>query len=99
MKAEHCSKGGHQEYFVTGNYNIRTCPENEWKITVGGDFSNADMGHSRRLSTIDDLMQENIVDVANLARCEVISIVLYTGPMVRLKIQPAPIRPKKCVVS
>ena len=82
MEAEHCSKGGSQEYFVSGNYNIRTCPKNEWMISVGGDFANADTRHNRRLSTIEELMQKEIVDVAKLTRCEVIAIVLYTGPMV-----------------
>jgi hypothetical protein len=49
---------------------------------VGGDFAIADTGHDRVLSPIDELMRQKIVEVAELDRCEVIAIVLYTGPMV-----------------
>ena len=83
MAAEHCSRGGCQDYFVTGNYSIRTCPANEWAITVGGDYTHADMQHGRRLQPIEALMDQEVVRSAKLARCEVIAVVLYTGPMVR----------------
>jgi hypothetical protein len=76
MAAEHCSRGGHQTYFVTGNYGIRTCPSNEWAITAEGDHTHADLRHKRRLVTIVELMTQ-------LTRCEVIAVVFYTGPMVR----------------
>ena len=82
MEAEHCSMGGHRIYFVTGNYNIRTCPADEWAITAGGDYTHADLRHERRLVTIDELMKQDIVVVAQLTRFEVIAVVLYTGPMV-----------------
>jgi hypothetical protein len=83
MEAEHCRSGGHQVEFVTDNYNIRTCPANEWAITVCGNAPLADMRHARRLEAIDDLMNKEIAKSAKLTRCEVIAVVLYTGPMVR----------------
>lgn len=82
MKTEHCSGGGSKRYFVTGNYKIRTCPADEWAITVCYEIHLADRGHSRRLVTIEQCMEEEIVKLAKLQRCEVISTVLYTGPMV-----------------
>jgi hypothetical protein len=82
MQAEHCSSGGYQTYFLTGNYNIRTCPANEWAITVDGKVQLADLRHGRRLVTIEELMKKEIVQSAILTRCEVIAVVLYTGPMV-----------------
>ncbi len=82
MEAEHCSRGGSQVYFVTGNYNIRTFPANEWAITVCGDITHADKRHSRRLENIEEYMKKEIVLLGKLTRCEVIAVVLYTGPMV-----------------
>jgi hypothetical protein len=83
MEAEHCRRAGSQVYFVTGNYNIRTCPANEWAITVCGDFTHADMRHERRLEKIEESMKTEIVLTSGLIRCEVIAVVLYTGPMVK----------------
>ena len=83
MRAEHCSRGGHRDYFVTDNYSVRTCPADEWDITAGGNFALADTRHDRRLATIEELMRREIVGLAGLMRCEVIAVALYTGPMVR----------------
>ena len=82
MQAEHCSRGGHHDYFETGNYGIKTCPADEWAITVGGNFALADVRHERRLETVEELMKRKIVDEAKLEKCEVIAVILYTGPMV-----------------
>ncbi len=84
MEAEHCSRGGSQIYFVTGNYNIRTCPANEWAITVWGNTTHADSRHARKLVKIEEFMKQGVVKSAKLTRCEVIGVVLYTGPMVSL---------------
>jgi hypothetical protein len=81
MEAEHCSK----DEFETSNYTIRTCPKNEWDITVCGNLSLADMRHARRLEAIDELMRKEIARSAGLTRCEVIAVALYTGPMVSCK--------------
>jgi hypothetical protein len=83
MEAEHCSRGGSHVYFVTGNYKIRTCPADEWAITLQCDVAKADMRHERRITDIKTLMEVEIVKLAKLTEVEVIAIVLYTGPMVR----------------
>ena len=85
MMAEHCSRKDSRVLFVTGNYNIRTCPANEWDISVRSNFNVADMRHGRNLNTIEKLMKQSIVRLAKLRKCEVISVVLYTGPMVSRK--------------
>ncbi len=82
MEVEHCSKGDSKIRFVTGNYHIKTFPANEWAITVLHDLTGADLQHGRRLVTIEENMKKEVVAVAGLRRCEVIGIVLYTGPMV-----------------
>ncbi len=82
MQAEHCSSGGHHTYFETGNYHINTCPANEWAITVDEKFEFAVTSHRRKLVRIKELMKKEIVRSANLKRCEVIAVALYTGPMV-----------------
>ena len=79
---EHCSKGDSKVRFVTGNYNINTFPANEWAITVRHDLTGADLQHERRLVTIEENMKKEVVTIATLIRCEVIAVVLYTGPMV-----------------
>ncbi len=89
MEAEHCSRGGPHVYFVTGNYKIRTCPADEWAITLQCDASKADMRHGRRLTDIATLMEVEVVKLAKLAQVEVIAIVLYTGPMVSCTPSPA----------
>jgi hypothetical protein len=82
MEAEHCSKGDSKIHFVTGNYNINTCPSNEWAITVLHDVTGADLRHGRSLVTIEENMKKEIVAIGKLTRFEVIAVVLYTGPMV-----------------
>ena len=61
----------------------KTWPANEWAITVGGNHNapGSDCS-SRKLQAIENLMQTEVVVRAGLHRCEVIAIVLYTGPMV-----------------
>ena len=88
MEAEHCSRGGYNYYFVTGNYKIRTCPADEWAITLQCDVSKADMRHGRRLPNTEELSHSDVAKNAGLALVEVIVIVLYTGPMVRGPVPP-----------
>ena len=82
MEVEHCSKSDSNIRFVTGNYHVDTSPANEWAITVLHRLSDADLRHGRRLLTIEENMKKEIVAIAKLIRCEVIAVVLYTGPMV-----------------
>jgi hypothetical protein len=83
MKAEHCSKGGCKVLFANHESEAKTCPANEWAVTVDGDHSKANMRRGRRLPNIQDLMEHSTSKDAMLTRPEVISVVLYTGPMVR----------------
>ncbi len=82
MEAEHCSLGKSHDFFETAK-NRKTCPEHEWAITVRSDYTHIDPSSStRKLRSIEDLMKLDVVKHANLIRCEVIAVVLYTGPMV-----------------
>ncbi len=83
MEAEHCRREGCNYEFESSNYKIKTCPAKEWDITVNGNFGAADQRFDRKLEKIEKLMKKNIVKSAGLEQCEVISVVLYTGPMVR----------------
>ncbi len=87
MEAEHCNTPGSQIMFETGNVKRTTWPANEWAITVLGEYKLSGpgcVGPSRKLQSIDQLMMKDVVLEAKLQRCEVIAVVLYTGPMVRL---------------
>jgi hypothetical protein len=83
---EHCTGKGSDKYFVTNNYNIRTCPKDEWLMTVLHDLTKAkspeSRAHNRRFVPIAELMQVEVAVQAQLTRAEVIAVVLYTGPMV-----------------
>ena len=87
MQMEHCTGNFCRVIFVTDNYNISTCPFDEWHITVLGDFSRAASvaakAHGRRFVLIEELMTVEVAVEAKLTRPEVIAVVLYTGPMVR----------------
>jgi hypothetical protein len=83
MKAEHCSKGGFNYSFVKGNKKDTTCPANEWGITVENDRTHIGVYlGTRALKTIAELMEQDVVKQAKLTRCEVIAVVLFSGPMV-----------------
>ncbi len=86
MQMEHCTGKFCNEFFVTDNYKIRTCPFDEWQITVVGDIakasSDAAKDHGRRFISIEVLMKVELAVEAGLTRPEVIAVVLYTGPMV-----------------
>ncbi len=90
MEMEHCTDKGSLEYQVTSNYKIRTCPYDEWQITVNNDLSKATSveakAHNRRFIQIDVLEKVDLSVRAGLTRPEVIAVVLYTGPLVS---QPA----------
>ncbi len=86
MEAEHCSKGGCDMHFTTGNYNITTTPKTEWRIVVDRDSSLADMRHHRIIPDVNEIVSRSkLAFEAGLKLFEVIAIVLYTGPMVRFR--------------
>jgi len=82
MALEHCSKAGCRDPFTAGNYVITTCPYKEWKITVDFEIELAIVKHGRQLKKISELVQSEVATQAKLSTCEVIAVVLYTGPMV-----------------
>mmetsp|Transcript_89173 Transcript_89173/g.238072 ORF Transcript_89173/g.238072 Transcript_89173/m.238072 type:complete len:153 (+) Transcript_89173:694-1152(+) len=83
MKAEHCNRPGHDKKFVVTNYRIFTCPKREWELVVeGSDFTEDEKRGHRQIPEVDELLKLPQAVEANLTREEVISIVLYTGPMV-----------------
>jgi hypothetical protein len=83
MEAEHCSKGGCDMQFTTGNYIITTTPKAEWRIVIDCDSSLADMRHHRRIPDVKDIVSRSkLAHEAGLKLFEVIAVVLYTGPMV-----------------
>jgi hypothetical protein len=82
MKLEHCQRPDSNEAFTTSNYNLRTTPALEWIYAVDGVQPPADqLSHGRKIRSIDELMQLDIVKAAGLQREEVICVSLYTGPM------------------
>jgi hypothetical protein len=84
MEAEHCTREGSMEKFVTLNYTeIESYPKKEWEIIVkGGPCPEKDMRFNRRIPIIDDLCKLPLATKAALQRAEVIAVVMYTGPMV-----------------
>jgi hypothetical protein len=85
MQSEHCSSFDSHLSFTAFNYGITTTPRNEWHVVVYCDVSNADMKNGRKLQKIEDLLKQEQAKGSKLSRPEVISVVLYTGPMVSLR--------------
>jgi hypothetical protein len=85
MRAEHCSLGGHDYKLYAGNYGITSTPMDEWLYAVGDDKGQRlpcpDMGHGRRIVAIEQLLERPLAARAGLTRAEMITVVLYTGPM------------------
>jgi hypothetical protein len=81
MEIEHCFKFGCDFTFETGNYGITTTPAKEWAVVVLNVQAES-MGNGRRIRTLEDCMQLQLVKDAQLIRSEVIAVILYTGPMV-----------------
>ena len=85
METEHCNRSGANDEFETLNYQIRTTPAKEWKFVRGLEECPADqMKHERRIQKVEDLLELEIAKEAKLEEPEVIAILLYTGPMVRM---------------
>ena len=88
MELEHCHNTGATDSFTTTNHHITTTPADEWAVAMAGGTDSShvecDMRHGRVLRTIDHHMASEAAVRAGLTRPEVIAIVLYTGPMVRL---------------
>ena len=82
IKLEHCERPDSNQEFTTSNYNLCTTPALEWSYAVDGVRPpEAQLSHGRKIRSIDELMQLDIVKKAGLQREEVICVSLYTGPM------------------
>lgn len=79
--AEHTSMGGAQDEFTSHNFGLRTTPAKEWAMVVG-EVECTDTANGRRMPKIGDLMALPMTREAELTRAEVISLSLYSGPMV-----------------
>jgi hypothetical protein len=84
MEAEHCTQQGCTERFRTSNYTeIESNPKKEWGIIMkGAACTEKDMRFNRRIPVVSDLCELPLTKKADLKKCEVIAIVMYTGPMV-----------------
>ena len=82
MKLEHTRN---TTTFTTGNYNITTCPAEEWAYVVDRKTpKEEDMNNGRNIKTIDSLMDLELTKSAELSKAEVLAVVMYTGPMFQL---------------
>ena len=83
MRAEHCSLGGHDYELFASNYGITSTPAQEWLYIVGDDKGQRapcpDMGHGRRIVSIEEHLEKPLAKKAKLTRAEMIAVVLYTG--------------------
>jgi hypothetical protein len=87
MTAEHCSKAGASKDFTSSNYGITTNPQREWLIVVGTlQCPRNQMAYGRKIQPISSLVASDGAQRAGLSEVEIIAVVLYTGPMVRLQI-------------
>jgi hypothetical protein len=84
MKLEHCRPDVGSWEFTTTNYSVKTTPQKEWELVVGGTAKpdSESFRNGRKIPSIDNLQQLNLTTTAGLRREEVIAVVLYTGPMV-----------------
>jgi hypothetical protein len=82
MEMEHCRDTGSDIYFTTRNYGICTFARQEWEVVVRGRRPPPEhMSHGRILRDIGEMMHCESVKKSKLRDVEVISLVLYTGPM------------------
>ncbi len=85
MWAEHCTKQGTDFEFETSNYHIKTSSKREWLIVVEGEnFKPGEDCHGRKIPSLDSLTQLDMSKKAGLLKIEIITLVLYTGPMVSI---------------
>ena len=84
MESEHCKKAGSRKLFHAANYDIKTCPADEWGyVVLRSPVPEEQMSHNRKIPKIEDLKQLDLTIQANLKDEEIIAVVQYTGPMVR----------------
>jgi hypothetical protein len=87
MQKEHCVKADCTKQFTSQNYGISTNPKEEWLFVVEDqepkDPRAKDHGRKRITPAHLDHLIEHGSSTYDLQRCEVIAVILYTGPMVK----------------
>eukprot|EP00300_Choanocystis_sp_HF-7_P008631 c16014_g1_i3.p1 GENE.c16014_g1_i3~~c16014_g1_i3.p1 ORF type:complete len:739 (-),score=116.90 c16014_g1_i3:77-2293(-) len=82
MEAEHTKLQGCYTEFTTWNYAIATTPLQEWEYVMHRRTCPPEhSGNGRRIVPLQELMELASTTNAGLRECEVLAIVLYTGPM------------------
>ncbi len=81
MEVEHCVYFGCHEEFeaVVNKAKLKTCPSKEWKVLLE---PSRELLRGRKRLDIQKLISHPISKAAGLKDFEIISILLYTGPMV-----------------
>jgi hypothetical protein len=85
MRIEHTVALGHDHTYITSNYNITTTPELEWGFVIDREKNPCpmhQMKHGRRIPDLLELQHLDISRRCKLTMDEIISVVLYSGPMV-----------------
>ena len=82
MKAEHCSRYGHNVPFTSANYGITTTPRHEWLLILEPgktkpEKDSNEMRFNRIIPNIYDLEKTELAVKAKLSLPEVIALVLY----------------------
>jgi hypothetical protein len=81
MENEHCNQPDSEEEFTTLNYQLRTTPKQEWQTIKHVDKSKE--SDSRVIPDYKELIEAHASKEARLRECEIVAVVLYTGPMVK----------------
>ena len=87
MRQEHCERAGWDTAFTTGNYKITTTPKQEWLYIAGDDTGKqvacpaSQMEHGRRILPVSEAKKLKLAVDAKLTDAELLTLILYTGPM------------------
>ena len=83
MKREHCGAPDSKVKFKTSNYDLITCPSEEWRVVENCDkMMEKKSAHNRVIPDYRELMKSDLAQRARLSDSEIIAVILYTGPMV-----------------
>ena len=82
MRSEHTSHGDSKVEFLTLNYGLKTTPEQEWDTIINTDTTK-ETKH-RVIPNYKNLLKTDTAVCAQLLECEIVAVIMYTGPMVVL---------------
>ena len=87
MRQEHCERAGWDTSFTTGNYKITTTPKQEWLYIAGDETGKqvacpaSQMEHGRRILAVSEAKKLKLAVDAKLTDAELLTLIMYTGPM------------------